>query len=96
MGSKFWPDKASHVPIITSPVGTLLIAFAAIIALILWLRRDRTYRGPRLQSEDDGIDHEELERAEREVRELESSQRPDDGFRGDDWGPGTPRPPERL
>ena len=84
------------MPIITTPVGTLLIAFAAIIALVLWLRRDRTYPGPRLQSEDDGIDHEELERAEREVRELESNHRAEDGFRGDDWGPGTPRPPERL
>ena len=84
------------MPIITTPFGTLLIAFVAIIALILWLRRDRTYPGPRLQSEDDGIDHEELERAEREVRDLESGQRPESGFRGDDWGPGTPRPPERL
>jgi hypothetical protein len=84
------------MPIITTPFGTLLIAFAALIALILWLRRDRTYPGPRLQGEDDGIDHEELDRAEREVRDLESSQRPEDGFRGDDWGPGTPRPPERL
>lgn len=84
------------MPIITTPFGTLLIAFAALIALILWLRRDRTYPGPRLQGKDDEIDHEELERAEREVRDLEASQRPEDGFRGDEWGPGTPRPPERL
>jgi hypothetical protein len=84
------------MPIITSPVGTLLIAFAAIIALVLWLRRDRSYPGPRLQSEDDGIDREQLEKAEREVRELGSNQRPEDGFTGDDWGPGSPRPPERL
>jgi hypothetical protein len=84
------------MPIITTPIGTLLIAVAAIVALILWLRRDRSYPGPRLHSEDEGIDYEELERAEREVRELESNQRPEDGFRGDDWGPGTPRPPERL
>jgi hypothetical protein len=84
------------MPIITMPVGTLLIAFAAIIALVLWLRRDRRYPGPRLQSEDNGIDREELEQAEREVRELGSHQRPEEGFLGDDWGPGTPRPPERL
>jgi hypothetical protein len=84
------------MPIITSPVGTLLIAFAAIIALVLWLRRDRSYPGPRLQSEDDGIDREQLEKAEREVRELGSNQRAEDGFTGDDWGPGSPRPPERL
>lgn len=84
------------MPIITGPIGTLLIAFAAIVALVIWLRRDRSYPGPRLHSENDEIDREELERAEREVRELESTQRPDDGFSGDDWGPGTPRPPERL
>jgi hypothetical protein len=81
---------------ITGPVGTLLVAIAAIVALVLWLRRDRSYPGPRLQSDDDGIDHQELEKAEREVRELDSRQRPEDGFAGDDWGPGTPRPPERL
>jgi hypothetical protein len=47
---------------------------------------------------DDGIDRDELEAAEREVRELESGQRPEDGFEGDDWGPGAsrPRPPVRL
>lgn len=81
---------------ILGPVGTLLIAIAAIVALVLWLRRDRSYPGPRLQSEEDGIDHEQLEQAEREVRELRSNQRPEDGFPSDDWGPGSPRPPERL
>lgn len=86
------------MPIIIEPLGTLLIALAAIIALVLWLRRDRSYPGPRLETGDDGIDREELEAAEREVRDLESSQRPEDGFLGDDWGPGAgrPRPPERL
>ena len=84
------------MPIITSPVGTLLIAFAAIVALVLWLRRDRSYPGPRLQSEDDGIDYEELEAAEREVRDLEANRAPEEGSLGDDWGPGRPRPPERL
>jgi hypothetical protein len=84
------------MPIIAGPVGTLLIALAAIVALVLWLRRDRSYPGPRLQSEDDGIDHQELEAAEREVRELGLHQRPEDGFTGEDWGVGTPRPPERL
>jgi hypothetical protein len=85
------------MPIISGPFGTLLIAAAAIVALMLWLRRDRTYPGPRLH-DDEGIDREELEQAEREVRELESQQRPDEGFLGDDWGPGVgkPRPPERL
>jgi hypothetical protein len=85
------------MPIITEPVGTIIIASAAILALIMWLRRDRSYPGPRLHA-DDGIDREELEQAEREVRELGAQQRPEDGFLGDDWGPGAgrPRPPERL
>jgi hypothetical protein len=51
-----------------------------------------------LDTDDDGIDHEQLEAAEREVRDLESRQRPEEGLAGDDWGPGAgrPRPPERL
>lgn len=85
------------MPLISGPWGTLLVALAAIIALIIWLRRDRKYPGPRLHGEQ-GIDREELEEAEREVRELDARQRPEDGFLGDDWGPGAgkPRPPERL
>jgi hypothetical protein len=83
--------------IVGGPVGTLLVALAALIALVLWLRRDRSYPGPRL-IDDDGIDREELEAAEREVRDLDPRARPDQGFLGDDWGPGAarPRPPERL
>jgi hypothetical protein len=84
------------MPIITGAFGTLLVALVAVVALVLWLRRDRSYPGPRLHSKDDGIDYAELEEAEREVRELGSNQKPDERFLGDDWGPGTPRPPERL
>ena len=85
------------MPMVSGPVGTLLVAVAALIALVLWLRRDRSYPGPRLEN-DDGIDREELEAAEREVRDLDPSARREDGFLGDDWGPGAsrPRPPERL
>jgi hypothetical protein len=85
------------MPFVSWPVGTLLIALAVLIALVLWLTRDRNYPGPRLE-DDEGIDRKELEAAEREVRDLDSSQRPEDGFAGDDWGPGAsrPRPPERL
>jgi hypothetical protein len=84
------------MPLITGPLGTLLVALAAIVALIIWLRRDRKYPGPRLYG--DQIDREELEQAEREVRDLGAHQRPEDGYLGDDWGPGAgrPRPPERL
>jgi hypothetical protein len=85
------------MPLITGPLGTLLVALAAVIAFVIWLRRDRSYPGPRLHGEE-GIDREELEEAEREVRDLGAHQRPDEGFLGDDWGPGAgrPRPPERL
>lgn len=84
------------MPMIGGPVQTLLVAVVAIIALVLWLRRGRRYPGPRLA--DDEIDREELEAAEREVRDLDPKARPEDGFLGDDWGPGAsrPRPPERL
>jgi hypothetical protein len=83
--------------ILGGPVGTLLVGLAAVIALVLWLRRDRSYPGPRL-IDDDGIDRAELEAAEREVRDLDPGARPEEGFLGDDWGPGAsrPRPPERL
>jgi hypothetical protein len=85
------------MPYVSGAVGVLLVAGAAVIALVIWLLRPRRHPGPRLVG-DDGIDRDELEAAEREVRELESGQRPEDGFEGDDWGPGAsrPRPPVRL
>jgi hypothetical protein len=86
------------MPFVSGPVGTLLVGIAALVALALWLLRDRSYPGPRLQSDGDGIDREELEQAEREVRDLETRRKPEEGFLGDDWGPGAgrPRPPEHL
>ena len=85
------------MPLINGPFATLLVALVAIVALVIWWRRDRRYPGPRLHAEE-RIDREELEQAEREVRELGAHQGPEDGFLGDDWGPGAgrPRPPERL
>ena len=78
-------------------MGTLS-AVGLIAALLLWfIRPGRRNEIP--PEEDDGepaIDRAELEAAEREVRDLDATQRPEDGFGGDDWGPGTPRPPERL
>ncbi len=78
------------------PIGGLLVAAALLVALVLWLRRDRRHLGPRLQGHD-GIDREELEEAEREVRDLPPVQ-PGDDRPGEDWGPGTarPRPPVEL
>ena len=85
------------MPFVGGVVGILLVAGAVTAALIIWLVRPKRHPGPRLVG-DDGIDRDELEAAEREVRELESAQRPEDGFEDDDWGPGAarPRPPVRL
>lgn len=84
------------MPIISGPVETLLVSFAAIVSLVLWLRQDRVYPGPRLESDDHGIDTEQLEQAEREVRDLRSHQIPDEPIEGNGWGSGAPSPPERL
>ena len=85
------------MPLIGSPVSAIFLAAVLVVGLILWLVRERPYPGPRLHGED-GIDREELEAAEREVRELETGALPEEERPGDDWGPGTgrPRPPTRL
>ncbi len=80
------------------PVGTLLVAGAVSAALLVWVLRPRRHPGPRLHGGGDGIDREELEAAELEVRDLGSGVKEGDDVLGDDWGPGTarPRPPVRL
>ena len=85
------------MPLIGGPVSAIFIAAVLLVGVVLWLVRERRYPGPRLHGKDD-IDREELEAAEREVRELERGALPDDERPGDDWGPGTgrPRPPTRL
>lgn len=69
-----------------------LLGLAALVAIAIWLvKRTVRVRRPR----DADIDQAELEAAEREVRDLGSSVSEDDGFAGDDWGPGAagrPRP----
>jgi hypothetical protein len=72
------------------PVLTVLVA----IAMVIWLVRRAT--APRRPLDADDIDLEELEAAEREVRDLGTEVRPDDDVPGADWGPGTPRPPTLL
>jgi hypothetical protein len=82
------------VPVIGGAVEVVLVSATLVVAVVLWLRRDRRHPGPRLHGSD-GIDREELEAAEREVRDLDPSARPEDERPGDDWGPGTARPGRR-
>jgi hypothetical protein len=85
------------MPYVDGPVSVVLVAGVLLLALVLWLVRDRRYPGPRLHG-GEGIDRDELEEAERDVRELDATARPGEERLGDDWGPGTghPRPPTRL
>lgn len=71
-----------------------LLGGAAVAALLLWaLQRARAARRrPRDLGE---IDHDELEAAEREVRDLGTTVHEDEGFVGDDWGPGAGPPRDR-
>jgi hypothetical protein len=83
------------MPVIGGTVEVLLVSATLLVALALWLRRDRRHPGPRLHGSD-GIDREELEAAEREVRDLDAPARPEGERPGDDWGPGTAHPRRGL
>jgi hypothetical protein len=78
------------MPIISGTVEILLVTAVLVTAVAAWLVRRRRYPGPRLHG-GDGIDRDELEAAEREVRDLDPTRRPDEDRLGDDWGPGTAR-----
>ena len=45
----------------------------------------------RPDDDDDAIDYDVLEEAEREVKDIDPLKPPEAGFEGDDWGPGTPK-----
>jgi HAMP domain-containing protein len=94
------PGKAAALEWLWAALA-MLLAWAGIAA---WRRAGERARDPlaglrsverrrEQRSRDDEIDRDELERAEREVRDLDPRTRPEDGFQGDDWGPGVPRPP---
>ncbi|HVM42346.1 MAG TPA: hypothetical protein VMT77_02515 [Gemmatimonadales bacterium] len=51
---------------------------------------DATSDGGSQKSMKDDIDWDELEKAEDEIRDVDPRANPEDGFEGDDWGPGTP------
>ncbi|HTS89277.1 MAG TPA: hypothetical protein VMG41_12370 [Gemmatimonadales bacterium] len=64
----------------------LLVVF--LVAFLGWLFRP----GRRRSAEQvEAVDREELDVAEREVRDLGLHQDPEAGWEGDDWGPGAPR-----
>jgi len=68
---------------------TLLVVLLLLAALLVWLlapARHRPHADPA-----EAPDTEELEAAEREVRDLDVHTRPENGFEADDWGPGTPK-----
>lgn len=71
-----------------------LLGLLVAAALVTWLVRGLL--APRRPVDPQDIDREELEAAEREVRDWATGIRPDDEAPGADWGPGTPRPPTRL
>lgn len=72
------------------PLMSLLVAAALLVWVVGRLSTPRRRPGP------GEVDLAELEEAEREVRDLGTSVRPDEEVPGSDWGPGTPRPPTRL
>ena len=68
-----------------------IIGLLAGIALLVWVLRRAG--APRRDVAD--IDHEELEAAEREVRDIGTDAMPGEDQPGDDWGPGTGTPAPR-
>jgi len=71
-----------------------------VAAMLLWaaitvFRRSRERLDAERPPVDPDIDRAELEAAEREVKHLETDVkgRPLEDQLGDDWGPGTPKPP---
>ena len=81
-------------------IAAVLVLWAGIAALRS--KTENRDQPPRRQGKDqaprdqeDEIDREMLEQAEREVRDLDVTQRPEDGFEGDDWGPGAAPPGKR-
>jgi hypothetical protein len=63
-----------------------LFVLVLVVALGVWLAAPGRRR--RRAAEREPVEEAELEAAEREVRDLGVDQRPEDGWEGDDWGPG--------
>jgi hypothetical protein len=71
-------------------VSPVVLGGVLLAALLVWLLRPRRNvdRDWGVEELPEPPDTDELEAAEREVRDLDVTQRPEDGFEGDDWGPG--------
>jgi hypothetical protein len=68
-----------------------IIGLLAGIVLLVWVLR----RAGAPRRDAPVIDHEELEAAERDVRDFDIDAQPGDDQAGDDWGPGTGSPAPR-
>ncbi len=69
-----------------------ILVVVLLVALLLWLLTPWRQLGAETEDAVEPVDLGELEAAEREVRDLGVAQRPEDGFEGDDWGPGAGKP----
>lgn len=73
-------------------LGVIIAAVLALMVIVWRVRPERRYTPDPDDPLDDGssapIDREELEHAEREVRELSATADPEDEGPEDDWGPG--------
>jgi len=65
---------------------SILVALGVLVIALLWLFGGESRPTPPRRASDD-VDHDELERAERDVQEATD----EDSVR--DWGPGTGQPP---
>ncbi len=72
---------------------TVVLIGVAVLAVFYWFVRREEGSRSRYRAGPGGgdIDREELEQAEREVRDLDIDHHPDDGFEGVVWGPGAPK-----
>ena len=72
---------------------TLVIGAFLVVMVLAWkFQPKQEYPSEAWESgsgDDAAVDHEELERAEREVRGWGVAAKPDDERPEDDWGPGT-------
>jgi len=72
----------------------LILGLVAFVVLLFWIvRRGEEPGGSRFRKagRHADIDHDVLEEAEREVRDVGLNVDPEEGFHGDDWGPGAPK-----